>query len=399
MDAIFHDILRPVLDRSLNLPLPGSETFFLWGSRQSGKTTLLKQRYPQARWIDLRRRDAFRRYATHPELLRLEIEENPPDRGQQIVIDEIQKVPALLDEVHGLIEDRNLCFALCGSSTRKVRRGVANVLGDRVLRFELLGLTAHELGSAFDLVRVLNHGYMPRIYESALPAERLDAYVSDYLIEEVATGGLGRSLPSFSDFLEAASLGDGGIVNYTNIARDCGVSNRTIKGYFQILEDTFLGSWLPAYRKRVKRRLALSPKFYFSDVGVVNSLARRGQLRPGTELFGKAFENWVHHEIRSYLACSRPNSTLAYWRLPSGLEVDFVVDDIDLAVEAKASSRIHSGHLKGLKALAQELPNVARRVVVCLDRKPWRTDDGIEILPAHEFVERLWSGRLTESRG
>ena len=308
-------------------------------------------------------------------------------------------MPALLDEVHGLMEDRKLCFALCGSSARKVRRGAANLLGGRALRFNLHGLTAHELGSAFDLERILNHGYLPRIYESSRPEERLDAYVSDYLKEEVAAEGLVRSLPSFSDFLDAASLSDGGIVNYTNIARDCGVSNKTVTGYFQILEDTLIGSWLPAHRKRVKRRVTVSPKFYFADVGVVNSLARRGQLRPGSELFGKAFENWVHHELRSYLAYSRPSSALAYWRLPSGLEVDFVVDDFDLAVEAKASSRIHSGHLKGLKALAQELPHGTRRVVVCLDRKPWRTDDGIEILPAHEFAEHLWSGRLIESRG
>ena len=314
------------------------------------------------------------------------------------MIDEIQKVPALLDEVHGLVEDRKLCFALCGSSARKVRRGAANLLGGRALRFELLGLTAHELGSAFDLERILNHGYLPRIYESGRPAERLDAYVSDYLREEIAAEGLVRNLPSFSDFLDAASLSDGSIVNYTNIARDCGVSNNTSKGYFQILEDTLIGCWLPAYRKRVKRRLAVAPKFYFADVGVVNSLARRGQLRPGSELFGKAFENWVHHELRSYLAYSRPNSTLAYWRLQSGLEVDFVVDDVDLAVEAKASFRIHSGHLKGLKALAQELPRGMRRVVVCLDRRPWRTDDGIEILPAVEFAERLWSGGLTDNR-
>lgn len=387
-----------MFNRSLNLPVAGTETVFLWGPRQTGKTTLLKQCYPRGRWINLLRSNEFRRYATRPELLRLEIEADPPDPARQIVIDEIQKVPALLDEVHGLIEDRKLCFALCGSSARKVRRGAANLLGGRALRFELLGLTAHELGSAFDLERILNHGYLPRIYESSRPAERLDAYVSDYLREEIAAEGLVRSLPSFSDFLDAASLSDGSTVNYSNIARDCGVSNKTVMGYFQILEDTLIGSWLPAYRKRVKRRLAVSPKFYFADVGVVNSLARRGQLRQGSESFGKAFENWVHHELRSYLAYSRPNSALAHWRLPSGLEVDFVVDDIDLAVEAKASSRIHSGHLKGLKALAQELPRETRRIVVCLEPKPWRTGDGIEILPALEFAERLWSGRLIESR-
>ncbi len=180
--------------------------------------------------------------------------------------------------------------------------------------------------------------------------------------------------------------------------RDCGVSNKTVKGYFQILEDTLIGSWLPAYRKRMKRRLAVSPKFYFADVGVVNSLTRRGQLRPGSEWLGKAFENWVNHELRSYLAYCRPNSALAHWRLPSGLDVDFVVDDMDLAVEANAGSRAHDGHLKGLRALAQKQPRMTRRVVVCLERRPWRTDDGTEILPVLEFAERLWSGGLTDNR-
>ena len=306
-------------------------------------------------------------------------------------------MPALLDEVHELIEDWDLRFALCGSIARKVRRGAANLLGGRALRFELHSLTAHELGSAFDLERILNHAYLPRIYESGRHAERLEAYVSDNSREEVAAEGPVRSLPSFSELLDAASLSDDSTVSYTNVARDCGVSSNTVKGYFQILEDTLIGSWLPAYRKRVKRRLATSPKFYFADVGVVNALARRGQLRPGSELFGKAFENWVHHELRSYLTYSRLTSALSYWRLPSGLEVDFVVGDMDLVVEAKASSRIHSGHLRGLNALAREQVSPTRRIVVCLEPKPWRTDDGIEVLPALEFAERLWDGRLTAS--
>ena len=266
-----------------------------------GKSTLLRQRYPDARRIDLLKSDELRRYITRPELLRQEIEAEGPDASQQIVIDEVQKAPALLDEVHWLMENRGLHFALCGSSARKVRRGGANLLGGRALRYELSGLTAGELGSDFDLDRMLNHGYLPRMYESSRPRRMLDAYVADYLREEIAAEGLVRNLPAFADFLDAAALRDGEMVNFSNIARECGVSNPTAKGYFGILEDTLLGKWLPAYRKRRKRRLIGSPKFYFADVGVVNRLARRGALSPGSELYGKAFENWVFHELSAFV--------------------------------------------------------------------------------------------------
>ena len=282
-----------MFNRHITIPIPGEETFFLWGPRQTGKSTLLKQRYPRSRWLDLLRADEFRRYAANPEFLRQEIEaEGRPGAGEQIVIDEIQKVPALLDEVHWLIENRGLHFALCGSSARKVRRGAANLLGGRAVRYELHGLTADELGDEFDLSRMLNHGYLPRMYEADRPARRLDAYVADYLKEEVAAEGLVRNLPAFSGFLDAAALCDGEMINFSNIARDCAVSSPTAKAYFGILEDTLVGRWLPAWRKRRKRRLIHAPKFYFFDIGVVNRLARRGTLVPGSELYGRALENW-----------------------------------------------------------------------------------------------------------
>ena len=274
--------------RLLQLPATGTETFFLWGPRQAGKTTLLRQSYPDARWVDLLKSDEFRRYSVNPEFLRQEIEADGPDPARQVVIDEVQKVPALLDEVHWLMENRGLSFGLCGSSARKVRRGAANLLGGRAVRLELRGLTAGELGDDFDLPRMLNHGYLPRIYEASRPTRLLDAYVADYLREEVAAEGLVRNLPAFSGFLDAAALSDGEAVNVSNVARECGVSSPTAKSYFGILEDTLLGRWLPAYRRRRKRRLTAAPKFYFADVGVVNRLARRGEVVPGSELYGKA---------------------------------------------------------------------------------------------------------------
>ena len=384
-----------MFERSLPLPDPGQESFFLWGPRQTGKSTLLKRRYPEARRIDLLKADEFRRYAIHPELLRQEIEAEAPRPGRQVVIDEIQKVPALLDEVHWLIENRGLRFALCGSSARKVRRGAANLLGGRALRYHLHGLTAGEIGSGFDLTRMLNHGYLPRMYEAGRPNRLLDAYVADYLREEIAAEGLVRNLPAFAGFLDAAALGDGAMINCSTIARECGVSSNTVKGYFRILEDTLLGRSLPAWRKRPKRRTIGAPKFYFADVGVVNRLARRGDLVPGSELYGPAFENWVFHELSAFIDYREWDGEIACWRLAGGTEVDFVLGDMQLAVEAKAASRVTRDHLKGLRSLVLDHPEVGRRVVACLEPRPRRTEDGIDILPAEVFVRRLWDGALT----
>ncbi len=380
--------------RSLQLPEPGTETFFLWGPRQVGKSTLLKERYRDARWVDLLKSEEYRRYLTRPEYLREELEADGWEYGRQIVIDEIQKVPRLLDEVHWLMENRGFHFALCGSSARKMRRRSVNMLGGRAVRYELRGLVSAELGDAFELDRILNHGYTPRMYESQRPRRLQNAYVSDYLKQEIADEGLVRNLPAFSDFLDAAALSDGERVNFSNISRECGVSDKAVKGYFEILEDTLLGRWLSAYRRRRKRRVAVAPKFYFADVGVVNSLARRRRLTAGTELYGKAFENWVYHELSSAISYREIDLDLSFWRLPSGIEVDFIVGDIILAVEAKSSPKITRNHLKGLRTLINEHPEVERRVVVCLEPRARRTADGIEIVPANRFVDALWRGEF-----
>ena len=234
--------------RNLRLPAPGEETFFLWGPRQTGKTTLLRRAYPQARWIDLLKANEFRRYVTNPERLREEVEADGMPAGGQVVIDEIQKAPALLDEAHWLIENRGLRFALCGSSARKVRRGAANLLGGRALRFELRGLTAAELGGSFDLTEVLNHGYLPPMVEARSPRRRLDAYIDNYLKEEIAAEGLVRNLPAFSDFLHAAALCDGEMVNFSNVASDCAVSSHTVARKAQLAtRDATPGVYWPSW--------------------------------------------------------------------------------------------------------------------------------------------------------
>ncbi|MGH7820250.1 MAG: ATP-binding protein, partial [Candidatus Binatia bacterium] len=323
--------------RSLRLPAPGTESLFLWGPRQTGKTTLLRETYPDALWIDLLKADEYRRYLQNPERLREEL--SASSRVRQVVIDEVQKVPQILDEVHWLVENRKVQFALCGSSARKVKRGAANLLGGRAIRYELHGLTAGEIGEEFEVDRALNHGYLPRIYLADRPRRLLEAYVADYLREEVAAEALVRKLAVFSEFLNVAALSDAELVNFSTIARECGVSAHTIKGYFEILEDTLLGRWLPGYTKRPKRRVIAAPKFYFADVGVVNHLARRGTLERGSELYGKAFENWLFHELAAHNAYADAFARLSYWRLASGIEVDFIVDDMRVAIEAKATTK------------------------------------------------------------
>ena len=365
------------------------ETFFLWGPRQAGKSTLLTQEFPAAPRLDLLRPDVYRRYLQNPELL---IEEQRRHGSPFIVVDEVQKVPVLLDAVHWLMENRGVNFALCGSSARKVRRGHANLLGGRATRRELYGLTAAEIGADLDLLRLLNHGYLPRIYNAADPRPLLDAYVSQYLKEEIAAEGLARRLPAYAEFLTLAALADAEVVNYSTIARDTGVSSQTVKAYFQILEDTLLGRYLPAYRRRPKRRTVAAPKFFFLDVGVVNFLAKRGSIQVGSELAGKAFENWVFHELCCYNSYRSRYADFFYWRLSSGIEVDFVVNHIDCAIEAKASSRVRADHANGLRELAIDHPETKRRLLVSLDPHDRTSEDGIELLHYSTFVAQLWRG-------
>jgi predicted AAA+ superfamily ATPase len=334
------------------------------------------------------------RYTREPYRLREEILARP--ETNLVIIDEIQKVPTLLDEVHWLIENSKTVFGLCGSSARKVRRGHANLLGGRALRHELFGLVSDELGDEFDLRRIVEHGNLPRHYLSDRPVPLIRAYVDDYLKEEVAAEGLTRNLPSFSTFLEIAALSDAELVSYTTIARECGVAGPTVKGYFEILVDTLLGRYLPAFRKRPKRRVIQSPKFYFADVGIVNFLARRGSVEPGSELFGKALESWVFHELNAHRSYRGTHHDMSYWRLASGVEVDFIVGDMRCAIEVKGARRIANHHLKGLRELKRDQPGIGRRIVVGLEDPPRRTEDGIEILSANEFARRLWKGELIE---
>ena len=384
-----------MIKRKLQLPSSPRESFFLWGPRQSGKSMLLKAIYPDAIWYDLLKTDLYVSLIEKPSLLREELlQTQTAGKNRFVIVDEIQKVPFLLDEVHWLIENTDFVFGLCGSSARKVRRGHANLLGGRAVRYELFGFVSEELGSEFNLIRMMNHGYLPRHYLSSSYEKLIRSYVNDYLKEEIAAEALVRNLPAFSNFLAAAALSDTELVSYSAIARECGVSAPAIKEYFQILIDTMLARFLDAYRKRPKRRVIGASKFYFSDIGVVNHLAKRGRLEPGSELFGKAFENWVFHELSAYRAYSDLYYDLSYWRLASGIEVDFIVGDMELALEAKSSMKITTDHLRGLREVVKDHPKLRRKIVVSLEDRARKTEDGIEILPYQMFARYLWSGTL-----
>lgn len=369
------------------------ESFFLWGPRQSGKTTFLKRTFPDAPRYDLLNNRVFTRLLHQPASLGEELRALPV-RPEIVIIDEIQKLPALLDEVHRLMEEDGYVFGLCGSSARKVRRGHANLLGGRAVRFEMFGLVSAEVGPEFDYQRFVNHGVLPCHYDSADPGRRLRAYVEDYLREEVIQEGLVRNLRAFHDFLRAAALSDTEIVNFENIARECGVSAPTVREHYQILVDTLLGYFVPAFREREKRRVIHAPKFYFKDVGPVNQLARRGKLEPGSPLFGKAFENWLAHELHAHAAYSELHYSIRYWRLASGIEVDFILGDMDTAIEVKTTARVRADHCTGLVHLARDYPEVRQRLVVCLEDRPRRLETGILALPVAEFLSRLWGGAI-----
>jgi predicted AAA+ superfamily ATPase len=353
----------------------------------------LKNLFPRAQRYDLLLSDQYRRFIADPSILRQECEAGGLTEANQaypIIIDEVQKIPGLLDEVHWLIENRGLRFILCGSSPRKLKRSQANLLGGRAVRYELFPLVYPEVPD-FSLDRALNHGLLPRHYLGKHPQKFIQAYVADYLKEEIAAEALTRNIPAFNRFLEIAAMSNGEMVNYNNIAGDCGVSAPTVKEYFRILEDTLMGRFIPAFRKKVKRRLIGAPRFVFFDIGIVGQLARRGEIIEGSELFGRAFEHFITLEVLAHSSYSDLNYTVSYWRTASQLEVDLILEN-GTAIEIKSTERVTGNHLKGLRAFGDE--HRAECILVSRDPRPRKTHDGISILPWQDFLERLWTGKI-----
>lgn len=377
--------------RILDLSNP-KKSFFLWGQRQTGKSSLLKATFPDALFVNFLESDQFMEYSASPSLLRERVAHLKS--GSVVIVDEVQKVPLILDEIHGLIESKKLIFGLCGSSARKLKRGHANLLGGRAKRFELFGLSAFELKNDFDLKKILNRGYLPSFYSDDDFVSAHKSYVGDYLKEEILAEGLSRSLAVFSRFLETAAFSDAEVINFSTIAREVGVSVKTAQAHFEILSDTLTGGFLPAYSKRNKRRTRLSSKFYFFDLGVVNYLAKRKNIEPKTMEFGKAFENWIHHELKCYQSYLRNELDLSYWALTTGVEVDFILNDMEVAIEAKASDKVTSDHLKNLREVKKDYPKLKKRIVVSLEKHIRKTDDDIIILPYQEFVKKLWAHEI-----
>lgn len=372
--------------RLLSMDLSSGRSAFLWGPRKVGKTYWLhhEMQGKPATFLDLLETDTFAEYAARPALLR--------ERwaGGLTVVDEIQKVPALLDEVQWLIERKKAQFVLTGSSARKLRRGHANMLGGRAWRYEMGPLSAREV-QKFDLDAALRSGLLPMHLLSPDPMQDLRAYVADYLREEIAAEALVRNIPAFTQFLRVAALTSSELLNYENVARETGVSARVVRGYFDILEDTMLGSRLAPWTRCKNRRMILTEKFYLFDVGVSNYLARRTPT-PGSPDYGKSFEHWLHMELVNWRRYQNPECPIAFWRTASGLEVDFVLGDMEVAVEVKSSDRVHAGDLGGLRAL-RESHKVRHTILVSQEKKP-RIIDGIEVLPWQSFLDRLYAGEL-----
>jgi len=364
------------------------KSVFLFGPRQTGKSTLLRSLFPEAIYYDLLEADTFREISAAPELIRKRL----TDSVRIIIIDEIQKLPSLLDEVHLLIErNKTLRFLLTGSSARKLKRGGANLLAGRALVKHLHPLISAELG----FLRIedqLARGGLPPFIDSPDSRSDLNAYVGTYLQQEILAEGIVRSIESFSRFLPIVAHCNGEQVNFAEIANDLGVAPRTVREYFSILTDTLIGYELPACKATVKRKPASKAKFYLFDVGVANALLKRGDPVPGSEVYGRALEHLIFLELKAYVDYRDIDLPITYWRSLSQLEVDFVIGET-VAIEVKAKSRPTAKDRKGLSALAEELP-LKRRIVVCSVQKPYREDDGTEIFPIDHFLRALWQGDI-----
>jgi predicted AAA+ superfamily ATPase len=362
------------------------KSIFLLGPRQTGKSTFLKTTFPQAKYVDLLAADTFRELSRFPESLRQSLQPHET----LVIIDEIQKLPTLLDEVQLLIDrNKDLRFILTGSSARKLRRGRANLLGGRAVFTHFHPLVCPELGFARSIDR-MNWGSLPAVIDSPNPRIDLDAYVGTYLREEISAEGLTRSIENFSRVLHIASSCNTQQVNYTKVGNDAQVSPRTVRDYFDILQDTLVARLLPPLQGK-RRKAVATEKFYFFDLGVARNLARIGLIETGTVPFGDALEHMVLLEL---LACSdyrMLNWQINYWRSQSQLEVDFVING-EVAIKVKGSARVSSQDLKGLRALADELP-LRRRIVVCNEAHP-RILDGIELMPYGNFFRALWQGEI-----
>ncbi len=365
------------------------EAMFLFGARQTGKSTLLKERFPKAIYIDLLKSDVRNRFKQHPEEFRESLLRYPPET--LVIVDEIQKVPDLLDEVHWLMVEKGLWFILSGSSARKIKKSGANNLGGRAIPETLFPLVSAEIPD-FDIERAVQNGMIPRHYMVANARNRMRAYIDLYVKEEIIEEALVQNVDEFIRFMEVAAIMDGEILNYENVASDCGVSANTVKAYYKILVDTLLGFEVPAYRKVIKRKLYKSPRFYYFDIGIANHLTKRYQLAPKTPEYGHAFEHLIIQEIVAYLAYTNSDEELTYWHTYENIEVDAIIGDARVAIEIKSTDHVDHGDKKGIMEFAKEHPN-AKQILVSRDRISRRSGD-VDLYYVTDFFKALWAGEI-----
>jgi len=378
-----------IFNRKQQFPDASGQSFFLWGARQTGKSTLLKTQFPDALKFDLLLSDEYERFKRSPQLLREIVLADDADR--MVIIDEIQRIPELLNEVHWLMANENTQFILSGSSPRKILRTETNLLGGRALRYELFPFVSDEIPE-FDLLKALNNGLLPRHYLAENAQRMQSAYIGNYLRDEIAREAQIRNITVFSRFLESAAFSNGEILNYSNIATDCGISVNTVKSYFQILEDTLIGRFVPSYQFKPKRRVIQAPKFYFFDVGIANYLLHRTNVVFKSENFGYAFEHFIYQELYAHSHYAGVDYEISYWRTASQIEVDFILGKHQVAIEVKGTDNINPRHLRGLRAFMEEY-EVEKAMVVCTE--PYaRKVDNIHILPWQVFLKQLWSGGI-----
>ncbi|MCR5849089.1 MAG: DUF4143 domain-containing protein [Bacteroidaceae bacterium] len=378
-----------MLSRIFKLQDEIESSIFLFGGRQTGKTTILHQQFPDAIFYDLLDTNVKERLRRRPVLLYETLKDKVA--GTLVIIDEIPEVPELLNEVHRLIVERQLVFILCGSSARKLKRKGHNTLGGRALPVYLYPLVSAEIPN-FNIDRAVTYGMIPSHYLAKNPHRLLSGYIDIYLKEEIKEEALVRNLDAFHRFLEVAALTDGEIINNNNIAQDCGVHATTVSAYFDILVDTLIGYRIPAYTKVMKRRLVQAPRFYYFDIGVANHLLHRKELVRGTTDYGHAFEHLVIQELVAYLHYTHSDETLSYWRTYTGIEVDAIIGNARVAIEIKSAEEIQNKHLKNLKIFSEEHPE-SRLMVVSLDVFSRRIGN-IECLYVLEFFRLLWKEGL-----
>ena len=367
---------------------PGRDHYFLLGPRGTGKTLWCRHQYPAALRIDLLNPAVLRQYSAQPEYLKEVLAANADKK--HIVIDEIQKLPVLLEMVHLLIERKSgQQFILTGSSARKLRRQGVNLLGGRAVRRHMHPYLAVELGNQFKLATALQQGMLPVVWAADDPSAVLEAYNALYLHEEVQMEGLVRNIGAFVRFLQAMSFTHGSVLNLTNVSRECQVSRKTAEGYLEILEDLLLGFRLPVFTRRAKRELASHPKFYFFDAGVFRANRQTGPLDSPSELDGAALEGLVAQHLHAWCDYSRGKHELHYWQTRSRAEVDFVVygESGLYAVEVKNSKRVQPADLAALKSFAEDYPQSSRYLLYRGNDRIKR--DGVLCIPCEEFLLAL----------